>query len=292
MIYTPEFGKHAALLRERGCEDLLYRRLVFTVGPGRTGTQTLAEVFGQAKESCGLHEPEPAYSKCLRHVQRHAKAALDFLLEEKLPAICATGKPCYVETSHLLCKGFIEPILELGLRPHFVIIQRDLRAVARSFLELNSVPERTPHGREFMLSPADPCLLATPSWPDFTDYQLCYWYALEIRQRARWYAALFDRLGIAYTRFDFADLTAPRAVGQLVSACGLELDENAKARVAATLARPLNAKSDDKLNAGRQTEVADARSLRNAELFVARACKVSATDDYMPRLCIHRAEAA
>jgi len=292
MIYMPEIGKHAGMLRQRGYGDLLHKRLVFTISPGRTGTQTLAAVIGCAKNTCSLHEPEPGYAKCLRHVQRSAEAALEFLIEEKLPTICAMDEPCYVETSHLVCKGFIEPLMELGLRPHFVIIQRDLHAVARSFLELNSIPERTPFGRDYMLSPADPCLLETPNWQDLTDYQLCYWYTLEMRQRAQWYAALFDRSGIHYTRFDFADLGSPVAVGRLISACGLEIDENAGARIAQILAEPMNVKDQVKLNAGRQNEVADARVLRHAELFVARTCKASATDDYLPRLCVGRAKAA
>jgi hypothetical protein len=292
MIYTPEIGKHAALLRQRGYEDLLDKRLVFTISTGRAGTQTLSAVFGCARKTCSLHEPKPGYSKCLRRVQRNAEAALEFLVEQKLPAIRAPDEPCYVETSHVLCKGFIEPLLELGLRPHFVIVHRDPRAVARSFVELNSIPERTPLGRDFMLSPADPCLLEAPGWQDFTDYQLCYWYALESRQRAQWYAALFDRIGIHYTRFEFADLADPVAVGRLIWACGLEIDESAHARIAQILAEPMNAKIQDKLNVGRHEEVADSSGLQHDEFVVARTCKASATDDYLPRLRVTRAKAA
>jgi hypothetical protein len=288
MIYTPEIGKHAELLRARGYEEILQKRLVFTVSAGRTGTQTLSKVFSFAADAFSLHEPAPEYSKCLRRAQRHADEALEFLVEEKLPAILTMDRPNYVETTHLVCKGFIEPMLELGLRPHFVVIQRDLRSVARSFVELNSIPERTPHGRDFMLSPADPCLLPTPSWQDFDDYQLCYWYALEMRQRAQWYAALFDRLGISYTRFDFGELGNTAAVERLVLGCGLDLDETADAQITQVLANPLNMKTQDKINAGRQKDVADLRLLRHAEAFIARTCKASATDDYLPRLCVAR----
>lgn len=292
MIYTPQFGKHLDLLRERGYEDILQKRLIFTITTGRSGTKTLSEVFTCAKDTCSLHEPVPCYSKCLHRVQRNAELAMEFLLDEKLPAILATGVPNFVEASHLICKGFIEPFLELGIRPHFIFVQRDCRAVAKSFLLIDSIPERTALGRDYMLSPADPCLLETPCWEDFTDYQLCYWYTLEMRQRSQWYAALFDRLGISYTRFDFADLNQPEAVLRLLRSCGLELCDDADAGIDQILAHPLNTKTEQKLMAARQSDVADLNVLQHAEQVVARTCKASMLDDYVSRLAFARLKAA
>ncbi len=270
MIYTPQLDKHIDLLRQRGWEDLLHRRLVFTITTGRSGTQTLSEVFGCAKHACSFHEPEPDFSSCLRRVQRNAERALEFLVEEKLPAILATGTTCYIETSHLVCKGFIEPILELGLRPHFLIVKRDCRAVAKSFTQIDSIPERTALGRDYMLSPADPCLLESPCWEDFTDYQLCYWYALEMQRRTQWYVSLFDRIGIRYSWFDFGDLRRPQAALQSIVSCGLVPCRDAKERIGRILEHPLNAKTGDKLAAGRQGDVADDNVLQQAERHVKR----------------------
>lgn len=292
MIYTPQLDKHADLLRQRGWEDLLRRRLVFTITTGRSGTQTLSEVFACARDTCSLHEPKPNYMQCLRRVQRNAEAAFEFVVEEKLPAILATGTDCYVETSHLVCKGFIEPMLELGLRPHFLIVKRDCRAVAKSFTQIASIPERTALGRDYMLSPADPCLLTTPCWEDFTDYQLCYWYTLEIQRRAQWYVSLFDRLGIGYSCFDFADLKRPQAVLYAIASCGLAPAHDAAQRVARIVEHPLNTKAQDKLDVGRQAEVACTDVLQEAERQVKRACRRSPTDDYLPRLSVARLRAA
>jgi hypothetical protein len=292
MLYTPQLAKHLDLLRQRGYEELLGKRLVFTITTGRSGTQTLAEVFACAENTCSLHEPLPPYGKCLQRVQRNADLALEFLLEEKLPAIVAAGMPCYAETSHLLCKGFIEPILELGLRPHFVFVQRDCRAVAKSFTQLNSIPERTELGRDYMLSPADPCLLETHFWEDFTDYQLCYWYALEMKQRSQWYASLFDRVGIPYTWFDFADLRDSQKLVQLAKSCGMEINDDAAARIEAIIEHPINAKKDDKANAGKTAEVSNPSVLQHAESIVARACRTSTTDGYLSRMTVSRSKAA
>ena len=221
MIYTPEIAKHAELLRQRGLEDSAEPAARFHdhLGPQR---------HADARRVARLRR---------RHVQPARAGADVFRLSPPRPAqrgrrdgVPSGGeaarhpghrRPCYAETSHLLCKGFIEPMLELGLRPHFVILERDSRSVAKSFHQLDSIPERTHLGRIYMLSPTDPCLLETPCWEDFTDYQLCYWYALEMHRRARWYAALFDRIGIPYTRFDFISINNVAAVGKLIASCGL-----------------------------------------------------------------------
>jgi hypothetical protein len=284
MIYTPQFGSQRDLLYRRGFEKLLRTRLIFTVAPGRCGTETLFHAFGLAKDAVSVHEPPPRYSDCLRQVQRNAERAMTFLLEEKFPAVLGGDRPCYVETSHLVCKGFIEPILELGLRPHFLILQREPRAVAKSFLLIDSVPERTWLGKNYMLSPADPCLLETPCWEDFTDYQLCYWYAIEMHQRSQWYAALFDRLGINYTRFNFVEIGEPHAVETLMGAAGVPLKRKARRQLADLLARPRNAKADVKREVGRQAEVADEQRLEEQETAVLRACRWNFSDNYPSRL--------
>jgi hypothetical protein len=292
VIYTPELARHAELLRRKGLEELLERRLIFTVTSGRSGTQTLAELLACAQDTYSVHEPDPTFSHCLRSVQRRPDLALEFLVEEKLPAILATGAACYAETSHLACKGFIEPMLELGLRPHFVILERDCRAVAKSFLRLNSIPERTALGQNYMLSPADPCLLPTPCWDDFDDYQLCYWYALETQRRARWYAALFDRIGIGYTPFDFVSINSFAAMEKLLDSCGLVAKEDAPERFAEVTRQPMNTKVGDKWLAARGGEVSDPDSLQHAEHVVRRACKAGPTDDYSARLRAASAKAA
>jgi hypothetical protein len=164
--------------------------------------------------------------------------------------------------------------------------------VAKSFLLINSIPERTPLGCNYMLSPADPCLLQTPFWEDFTDYQLCYWYTLEMRRRSRWYAALFDRLGIAYTRFDFADINKPEKILELLAPCGLAPVADTAERINQILEYPINTKAGDKISAGKQAEVADPNLMEHAERMVARTCKASMSDDYVSRLIIPRSKAA
>jgi hypothetical protein len=67
-----------------------------------------------------------------------------FLLERKLPFIRNTSTRTYLETSHLVCKGFLEPLIYHGLIPDLIILNRDKFSVATSLYQLGTVPSRTP----------------------------------------------------------------------------------------------------------------------------------------------------
>lgn len=174
--------------------DLLARvatkRLIFTVTTGRSGTGLLASALALFRDVAAFHEPKPTFSSALRTVLAAPATAREFWLEHKLPRIARARKPIYAETSHLPCKGFLESLLELGVRFELVHLQRDPRAVALSMLALRSVPGRTFLGTKYYLSPWDadlarPIPVLATQQP--SDYQLCYWYTLEIEARAeRW----------------------------------------------------------------------------------------------------------
>ena len=153
------------------------------------------------------HEPAPRANFELRPALADPGAGLRWLVTAKLPAIAATGADPYVETSHLYCKGFIELFLALGLRPRFIILRRDASAVARSLYQLSAIPYRTKDGRLVLLDPSDAGTLPFPGWQSAGDYELCYWYALEIERRQAAYREQFLRDGIAYADVWMHDLT-------------------------------------------------------------------------------------
>jgi hypothetical protein len=171
------------------------KQLVFTITAGRTGTVYLQKLLGLFPDTTSLHEPEPAYVSVLRSVQHRPALAREFLLEYKLPFIAGVATTRYVEASHLFCKGFLEPALELGLRPRFVALRRSPRRIASSYLA-RAVPAHTKYGRKYLLHPGDPGVLPLPDWPRYSDYQLCFWYALEIERRQRDYARLLAARGL------------------------------------------------------------------------------------------------
>ena len=153
------------------------------------------------------HEPPPRVNYVLRSLIAAPGSARGWLEAEKLPAIAqrATGR-IYAETSHLFCKGLIEPLLDIGLRPRFVILRRAPRETALSLYGLGVVPHRSESGRLVLLSPEDPGVLPYPGWTEASDYQLCYWYALEIQRRQADYSRRFADEGVSFHACDMADL--------------------------------------------------------------------------------------
>ncbi len=170
-------------------------QLTFTITAGRTGTTYLTRLGELFPGTVSLHEPDPSYVYFLRQVQRRPALARRFWLEYKLPFIAALAGPRYIETSHLFCKGFLDSLLELGVRPGIILLRRHPRPIATSLLTRHTVPGRGRLGRKYLVHPGDPGVLALPGWQALTSYQLCFWYALEIERRQRLYGERLAALG-------------------------------------------------------------------------------------------------
>ncbi len=204
-------------------EQLQQKRLVFTVTTGRSGTAYLATILGYARGVCAVHEPAPEYVKVLRAVQNNPDLARKFLLEEKLPAILQTSAATYIETSHLACKGFLEPLLDLGIVPDLIIHRRSARDVALSMFKMGTIPGRSDKGLSFYLSPDDPGVLELCEWQGLHDYQLCYWYCLEIERRAKLYKQIFTQKGARVTETSLAGLKTFSGLQKMLSELDLSL---------------------------------------------------------------------
>lgn len=207
-------------------DQLSSKRLCFTVTSGRSGTKLLANLLRDAAGMCAEHEPAPRFNYVFRSVIDAPEAARWWLLTEKLPAIAQiTGSaPAYAELSHLTCKGFIEPILDLGLRPAFLMISRQAREVATSLFRIGAIPERTASGRLVLVGPNESPHLPLVGWRHLTDYQLCFWYAREIEERQAHYRRLFDTTGIEWLDLRFEairDWTTFQQVAAFAGAAGL-----------------------------------------------------------------------
>jgi hypothetical protein len=169
------------------------------------------------------HEPVPDFVTVFRRAQQDPEIAFAFWRDSKLPFIASLEAPVYVETSHLFCKGFFEPAILLGLQPKLVILRRPPSEVAWSLLERSTVPARTPHGTLYLLDPRDPNVMPLPGWERMTDYQLCFWYALEIERRQLKYADFAARLGLPTFEVRQADLSKPEVFGYMLQTLGLPI---------------------------------------------------------------------
>jgi hypothetical protein len=192
--------------------SVLERRLIFVISTGRSGTDYLSHVLDLFQDVYAVHEPEPSFTNAFRTIAAAPHLARQFWLDHKLPAIARSPAPIYAETSHLACKGFLESGIDLGLRPTLIHLVRCYRDTARSMLALNTIPARTFNGVRFYLGPGDRAFLPVPLavFDRWHDYQLCYWYCLEIGERARVYAERFRPLGIVVERVELDEIrTAP-----------------------------------------------------------------------------------
>src|SRR5690606_7111070 len=129
---------------EKLLEKIREKRLLFSVTTGRSGTNYLALLLALLKDFRSEHESIPGFHEYYRDILRGKYTFRDFWLLKKLPHIAYDVKEqFYADISHVACKGFFESLLEMGVRPSFVMIKRDNREVAKSLLQLNTIPART-----------------------------------------------------------------------------------------------------------------------------------------------------
>lgn len=210
------YEPHYAVPQQVKCA-LKRKRLIFTITTGRSGTGYLAEMLRFVPGILSCHEPEPKFSHIMRSAQTNPEVAYNFWIRKKLPAIVGKNAPIYIETSHLFCKGFIEPLIHLGIRPDVIILTRPWREVAKSLYELNIIPGRTPDGLKFLVSPEDPEVLPLPCWKKLHDYQLCFWYCLEINRRIEIYKQLLLKKNVRIAEISFYEIITTQGMGRLLA---------------------------------------------------------------------------
>ena len=193
------------------------------------------------------HEPEPKFSHYMREIQQNPTLAREFWLREKIPVISTSRENVYIETSHLVCKGFLESLLDLGITPDVIILRRPFREVASGLYALDTVPARSENGLKFLLSPEDPGVLSLPNWQKFNDYQLCYWYCLEIERRAAIYKNMLTDLGATVVETSLDEITTPYGFQDLCQALNLPiLSESAWKDYLTTYLQKINTKKEFK----------------------------------------------
>lgn len=164
------------------------KQLVFCITNGRSGSAVLAAHFECLEAVHAEHEAEPKFTWLLRQVQRNPGLAEDFLIYRKLPRVGEASTNIYAETSHLFGKGFFEPCVALGIYPDLVMLRRRPRDSAKSLFRLGWIPGRGRYGPLFFLSPDDAVMLELRRKNELSDYQLCFWHALETEARQAAYS--------------------------------------------------------------------------------------------------------
>lgn len=197
------------------------KHLIFTITPGRSGTGYLANLCSCIPDTISLHEPDPDFAYVMRKVQNNSKLAYEFLINVKLPHIASLPTKHYIETSHLFCKGFFEPLLDIDIKFDVVFLKRNKRDVALSLYQLNTIPGRTSLGLQYLLHPMDPDVLPLKDWEKLHDYQLCYWYCLEIDRRMQKYHQIAKQKGLSTIDTNIENLRSFKGFRKFVSVLSL-----------------------------------------------------------------------
>lgn len=168
-------------------------RIILTATQGRTGTKLLAELLNLVPGVHAEHESAPPIDNIYWRLTDRPFLAREWLQRSKLPAVLKTiqesGATTYVETSHMLCKGFFRPLRALGIDFDLIILDRELREIALSLHSLADIPHRTRSGRRWLLDPEDHTnyLKLSKTLNHYSDYQLVFWYVLEMECRKEYY---------------------------------------------------------------------------------------------------------
>lgn len=200
-------------------------KVILTVTQGRTGTKFLSHVLGHYPGVASFHEPKPNFAGQLSAFHEDHAFALDFLKREKIPAMQRFSQfPVYVETSHLWCQGPLQAWLGAGIEPcpDIILLDRPLRAVSKSLFELGTIPGRSKAGLKWCLDPmSEQNLLYWSRAGDWTDYQLCYAYCLEIEERKNAVASAVLEAGRRLARTSAEELSTWRGFLSLGKDLGL-----------------------------------------------------------------------
>ena len=204
------------------------KNIVMCLTTGRSGTNLLEELLALANDTCSMHEPAPYFSDHVKAVRDNPKAAIDFVKNEKIPAIEQIAESNYVETSHLFGKGFFEAFIELDIPFRLIILHRPPREVAKSMWRIGSIPARTEKGLISMYHPDSDDVLQVDNWQKLSNYQLCYWYCLEVERRKPMYKEICAQHNIPVAEISLTGVQDWESFKSFAGQLGLEIPESAR----------------------------------------------------------------
>ena len=197
----------------------LPNKLILTISSGRSGTKHLTRILGTLPGVGALHEPVPNFLHQMQPAQADPAIADKFLDEVKLPWLATIKEPIFAEISHLWCKGLLQAWLQRDDLPvpDVVLLDRNLRSVALSIMRLETTPERTHGGREWYIGPsAASAILKVKEWDNWNNYQLCYWYAMEVEARKATLGNWVESRGGRVCRIDIDELGKWKGIQRLI----------------------------------------------------------------------------
>ena len=164
---------------------------VFVATTGRSGTNSLCNLFSASPKVISLHEPCPVMFSDNSDFTDKEQLALSSSKRKLLSILSyAANNKVYIEASHLFIKNFSNIVLSFLPKGklRFVHLKRAPIEVAESFYQIGSIPGKTARGIRYLLDPkkCDNLLKVPELFTDTSyshDFYKCLWYWYEIEKR-------------------------------------------------------------------------------------------------------------
>lgn len=174
-------------------ENVKNRRLIFTISPGRSGSEYLATLLNTAANIHALHEPLPRMNGRFLEMAMNKPPAASFVKRRiKLLGINRTlsrlnSETIYAETSHMFIKSFHDVILEYYENVEVIVLRRPLHKVLKSFIELGFFTDINPISARWMHNPGSTNSRAEILKPleEMDQFEKCIAYLLDIESMAQ-----------------------------------------------------------------------------------------------------------
>jgi tetratricopeptide (TPR) repeat protein len=168
-------------------------RLIFSINPGRSGSNYLAELLGTAEEVISHHEAEPTitgkYIQAINKNNYEQSFSERWIKVEEIKKSLDNLSPgqVYVDTSHVFIKTFFDVVTE-GFKDNveIIILRRNLVSVLKSFIELGYFSQKNLVWPDWMSSPnaKTAAIKCIGKDEELDQYDLCIAYLIDMEARA------------------------------------------------------------------------------------------------------------
>lgn len=250
-------------------------RVIFTATTGRSGTLTLARIFGAVRGCAAVHEPYPIMNGAVLRAASYGDVALIDRVYRQIKAInvrrVAAGHRYYLEANHLFVKTFIRNAADdFGDRLAVIHLVRPATEVATSIYCLRDYPG-TERGNYWWLDYRAPSNMISmvrllEEDPEFSHpFYKGLWYWHEIETRVAFWREHMPMLKMI--RFETAWLNDLPKICDLLAELGIQYES---AMIEGVVGAREHGKTDQKVDAPLATARANEMSLRFLELLRAR----------------------
>ena len=183
-------------------ESARNRRLIFTISPGRAGSEYLATLLNTANNVSAYHEPLPRMNGGYLDMAMNRPLGSSYgKRRTKLLGINHTlarldSKTIYAETSHMFIKSFYDVVLDYYENVEVIVLRRSLPKVLKSFIEMGFFSGINPASPRWMHNPGSANSAAEPLKPvdEMDQYEKCIAYLLDIEALAQAFSANYPHI--------------------------------------------------------------------------------------------------